>query len=340
MTAPQTNPNQTHDPQTYQAVLCRTFAEPESLTVESLPMPTPGSGEVLIAVHAAGVNYPDALMVQGLYQVRPPLPFVPGAEAAGIIGAVGEGVTHLTVGQRVAAFTGTGAFASHLIAPANAVMPLPDGMEFDVAACLPLAYGTSMHALSDRAALKAGETLLVLGAAGGVGLAAVAIGKAMGARVIAAAGTDEKVGLCLEHGADAGINYTSGNLRDELKALTDGKGPDVIFDPVGGDYTEAAFRSIGWGGRFLVVGFAAGGVPKLPLNLPLLKGASVVGVFWGEFARRNPRGNAANLARLAGWVMDGTLRPLVSARYSLERTPEALRALLSREVTGKVVVTP
>jgi len=322
------------------ALTCTTFAEPEALTVQTLPDPTPGPGEVVLDVRAAGVNYPDALMVMGQYQVRPPLPFTPGAEAAGVISAVGEGVQGVQVGQRVVAFTGTGAFAERLLAPAHAVMLLPDGLEFGVAAGLPLAYGTSMHALSDRARLKAGETLLVLGAAGGVGLAAVMIGKALGARVIAAASSEEKLAITREHGADETLNYASEDLRGRLKELTDGKGPDVIFDPVGGDLAEPAFRSIGWGGRYLVVGFAGGEIPKLPLNLPLLKGASLVGVFWGEFARRNPRGNARNLMQLASWVGDGTVRPLVSERYPLERTPEALRALLERRVTGKVVVTP
>ncbi|MPY66450.1 NADPH:quinone oxidoreductase family protein [Deinococcus sp. SDU3-2] len=322
------------------AVTCTAFAEPEALSVQTVPDPAPGPGEVVLAVEAAGVNYPDALMVMGQYQVKPPLPFTPGAEAAGTVAAVGEGVTHLRPGQRVAAFTGTGAFAERLLASANAVMPLPDGVSTEVAAGLPLAFGTTMHALVDRANLQTGETLLVLGAAGGVGLAAVMIGKALGARVIAAASSEEKLALCREHGADETLNYSSEDLRERIKALTGGKGPDVIFDPVGGDFAEAAFRSIGWGGRYLVVGFAGGGIPKLPLNLPLLKGASLVGVFWGEFARRDPRANARNLARLLGWVADGTVRPLISERYPLERTPEALRALLERRVTGKVVVTP
>lgn len=322
------------------ALTCTAFAEPEALTVQTLPDPVPGPGEVVLDVRAAGVNYPDALMVMGQYQVKPPLPFTPGAEAAGTVAAVGEGVQGLAVGQRVVAFTGTGAFAERLLAPAHAVMSLPDGLDFDVAAGLPLAYGTSMHALSDRAGLKAGETLLVLGAAGGVGLAAVSIGKALGARVIAAASTEEKLAVAREHGADETLNYSSEDLRARLKELTGGQGPDVIFDPVGGELAEPAFRSIGWGGRYLVVGFAGGEIPRLPLNLPLLKGASLTGVFWGEFARRDPRGNARNLRQLAAWVESAAVRPLVSARYPLERAPEALRALLERRVTGKVVVTP
>ncbi|WP_291431431.1 NADPH:quinone oxidoreductase family protein [Deinococcus sp.] len=322
------------------ALTCTAFDQPETLRVLETPTPDPAAGEVTIEVHAAGVNYPDALMVMGQYQVRPPLPFTPGAEAAGIITAVGEGVRGLSVGQRVAAFTGTGAFATHLNAPAAAVMPLPGGMDLGVAATLPLAYGTAMHALIDRGQVRAGETLLVLGAAGGVGLAAVMIGKALGARVIAAASTEEKLEVARQHGADEVINYEQSDLKDALKALTGKQGVDVILDPVGDRWAEGAFRSVAWGGRYLVIGFAGGEIPRLPLNLPLLKGASVVGVFWGEFARRDPAGNARNLAQLAGWVMDGTVRPLVSERYTLEDGARAMRDLLERRVTGKVIITP
>ncbi|WP_017869480.1 NADPH:quinone oxidoreductase family protein, partial [Deinococcus wulumuqiensis] len=270
----------------------------------------------------------------------PPLPFVAGAEAAGTVAAVGEGVTHLRPGQSVVAFTGTGAFASHLVAPAAHVIPLPPGFPADVAATLPLAYGTALHALIQRGQLHGGETLLVLGAAGGVGLAAVMIGKALGARVIAAASTPEKCAAASEHGADEVINYAEEDLRERLRALTGKDGVDVVFDPVGDRYAEPAFRSLGWNGRYLVIGFAGGEIPRLPLNLPLLKGSSLVGVFWGEFARREPKANAENMARLLGWIAEGQVRPLVSARYSLERGPEALRALLNRQVTGKVVITP
>lgn len=322
------------------ALTCQAFADPETLTVQEQPDPTPSAGEVVLEVRAAGVNYPDALMVMGQYQVRPPLPFVPGAEAAGVVVSVGEGVRHLAVGQRALAFTGTGAFASHLKAPASAVMPLPDGLPFEVAAALPLAYGTAMHALVNRADLKAGETLLVLGAAGGVGLAAVMIGKALGARVIAGVGSDERAQIARDHGADETIVYTREDLRERLKALSGGQGPNVIFDPVGDQYAEPAFRSIAWEGRYLVIGFAGGEIPKLPLNLPLLKGASVVGVFWGEFARRDPKANAANLARLAEWIAAGKVRPLISQTYSLDDAPRAMRDLLERRVTGKVVIVP
>ncbi|GAA5503393.1 quinone oxidoreductase 1 [Deinococcus xinjiangensis] len=322
------------------ALTCQAFADPETLTVQEQPDPTPDAGEVVLEVRAAGVNYPDALMVMGQYQVRPPLPFVPGAEAAGVVVSVGEGVRHLAVGQRALAFTGTGAFASHLKAPASAVMPLPDGLPFEVAAALPLAYGTAMHALVNRADLKAGETLLVLGAAGGVGLAAVMIGKALGARVIAGVGSDERAQIARDHGADETIVYTREDLRERLKALSGGQGPNVIFDPVGDQYAEPAFRSIAWEGRYLVIGFAGGEIPKLPLNLPLLKGASLVGVFWGEFARRDPKANAANLARLAEWIAAGKVRPLISQTYSLDDAPRAMRDLLERRVTGKVVIVP
>ncbi|QJR37849.1 NADPH:quinone oxidoreductase family protein [Gemmatimonas groenlandica] len=322
------------------AVLCSAFDQPETLTVNTVADPVAAAGEVVIAVHAAGVNFPDALMVLGQYQVRPPLPFTPGGEASGVIIEVGSGVSHLHVGQRVVAFTRTGAFAERLSAPASAVTAIPEALSFDVAATLPLAFGTAMHALIDRAHLASGDTLLVLGASGGVGLAAVMIGKALGARVIAAASTDDKLALCRAHGADEVINYTTESLRDRLKALTNGVGPDVICDPVGGDFTESAFRSIAWGGRYLVVGFAGGTIPSLPLNLPLLKGASVVGVFWGAFEQREPAANAHHLARLMEWVVDGTIAPVVSARYPLEQSAAALRAMLERRVVGKVVVVP
>lgn len=322
------------------AVLCSAFDQPESLTVETVADPEAAAGDVVIEVRAAGVNFPDALMVMGQYQVRPPLPFIPGGEAAGVIVDVGSGVNHLRIGQRVVAFTRTGAFAERLSAPASAVTPIPEALSFDIAATLPLAFGTAMHALIDRAHLAPGDTLLVLGASGGVGLAAVMIGKALGARVIAAASTDDKLTLCRAHGADDVINYTTESLRDRLTILTNGLGPDVICDPVGGDLTELAFRSIGWGGRHLVVGFAGGAIPSLALNLPLLKGASVVGVFWGSFEQREPAANARHLARLMEWVVDGTIVPVVSARYPLVQAAAALRAMLDRRVVGKMVVVP
>lgn len=322
------------------ALICPQFGPPDVLEVQSLPTPKPGPDEVLLRVQAAGVNYPDALIVAGQYQVRPPLPFTPGAEAAGVIEAVGTNVQHLQVGQAVAAYTGTGAFATHLLVPASQALPLPPQLAPAVAAVLPLAYGTSMHALVQRAALQKGETLLVLGGAGGVGLAAVMIGRALGARVIAGVSSEAKAQAARDAGAQYTINYAAENLREKLRELTGGRGPDVIFDPVGGDLTEAAFRSMAWQGRHLIIGFADGSIPKLPLNLPLLKGAALVGVFWGEFARRQPSENAQNMQQLAQWVSAGQLTPLISAQYPLEQTPAALTALLRREVLGKVVVVP
>lgn len=322
------------------AVQCVEWGEPEQLVVADVALPEPGPGQVRIRIAAAGVNFPDLLIVQKKYQVQPPLPFTPGAEVAGTVEAVGEGVEGLRVGQQVAALCGIGGFAEAVVVDARLCMPLPPGVPMTLAAAFVLAFGTSWHALRDRAALQAGETLLVLGAAGGVGLAAVGIGKAIGARVIAAASSAEKRALCREHGADEVIDYVNGDLRAELKRLTDGRGPDVIFDPVGGRLAEAAFRSIAWRGRYLVIGFADGEVPSLPLNLPLLKGASLVGVFWGEFARREPSNNARGLAELMGWVASGQLRPLISRQYRLDEVPQALRDFAERRVVGKVVVVP
>lgn len=322
------------------ALVCEEFSAVEQLKLLDSPDPVPGPGEVVIAVQAASVNYPDALMVMGKYQVKPPLPFTPGAEAAGTVAAVGEGVRHLQVGQSVMALSSTGAFATHLKVPASMVFPVPPGLSPEVAAALPLAYGTVMHALVQRGQVQEGETLLVLGAAGGVGLGAVMIGKALGAKVIAATSTPEKAQVARDHGADEVILYTEEDLRERLKELTGGRGPDVVFDPVGDQYAEPTFRAIAWGGRYLVIGFAGGEIPKLPLNLPLLKGAALVGVFWGEFAKRDPKANAANMARLIEWIAQGKVRPLISKRYPLERGPEALRALLERRVTGKVVIVP
>jgi NADPH2:quinone reductase len=322
------------------ALRCHAFDQPETLSLDTVPDPVPAAGEIVVQVSAAGVNFPDALMVMGQYQVRPPLPFTPGGEAAGVITAVAADVVHLQVGQRVVVFTRTGAFAERVCAPASAATILPEAVSCEVAATLPLAFGTAMHALIDRAQLVKGETLLVLGASGGVGLAAVMIGKALGARVIAAASSDEKLAVCQSHGADACINYSTESLRDRLKELTGGHGPDVICDPVGGALTEPAFRSIACGGRHLVIGFAAGAIPSLPLNLPLLKGASVIGVFWGAFEQREPVANARHLAQLLEWVAQGTIAPVVSARYPLSSGAAALRDILERRVVGKVVITP
>jgi NADPH:quinone reductase len=322
------------------AVVCTTWGPPETLTVNELPDIFPGPGQIAIDIQAAGVNFPDVLIIQNKYQFKPGLPFIPGSELAGIVRAVGEGVTQFRQGDRVIAFTGQGAFAQQIAVPAHAAMPMPEGMDFDTAAAITLTYGTSHHAVVDRAGLKAEETMLVLGAAGGVGLAAVDIGKAIGARVIAAASSDAKLAVCKAHGADVLINYGTQDLREAVKAATGGSGPDVIYDPVGGVYAEPAFRSIAWRGRYLVIGFANGEIPKLPLNLPLLKGASLVGVFWGEFAKREPKANLAAMGELMGWLASGRIRPHVSARYALSETAQALNDMAARKITGKVVIQP
>ena len=321
------------------AWLCENPIGVDALTWKELSTPEPKTGEVRIAIRAASLNFPDLLIVQNKYQMKPPLPFVPGSEYAGVVEAVGDGVKHLKIGDPVAAFAGTGGFGTHACVSAALVMPLPKGFAFDDAAAFILTYGTTHHALLDRAQLKAGETLLVLGAAGGVGTAAIQIGKVVGARVIAAASSDEKCELCREIGADETINYTSGNIRDELKKLTDGKGPDVVYDPVGGDLAEPVFRSIAWRGRYLVVGFAQGGIPALPLNLALLKGASIVGVFWGEFARREPKANAEALGQLARWYAEGKIKPVIDQRLPMHELPAAYARMGSRNVRGKLVMT-
>jgi NADPH2:quinone reductase len=322
------------------AILCKAWGLPETLVVEDLPDVTPGPGQVAIDVHAAAVNFPDVLIIQNKYQFKPELPFIPGSELAGVVRAIGEGVTHVKPGDKVMAFVSQGAFAQQIVASAQVVMPMPAGLDFDTAAAVTLTYATSHHAVVDRAQLKPGETMLVLGAAGGVGLAAIEIGKALGARVIAAASSDEKLEVCKTHGADATINYSTEDLREAIKAATGGKGPDVIYDPVGGSYAEPAFRSIAWRGRYLVVGFANGEIPKLPLNLALLKGASLVGVFWGDFARREPKANLAAMRELMGWMAEGKIKPHISGRYALAETPQALNDMAARKVTGKVVIQP
>ena len=321
------------------AWICDNPVGPEALTWKELPTPTPRAGEALVAIKAASLNFPDLLIVQDKYQFKPQPPFVPGSEFAGVVAAVGPGVTHLKPGDPVAAFAGTGGFGTHASVPANLLMPLPAGFTFEDGAAFLCTYGTSHHALIDRAALKSGETVLVLGAAGGVGTAAIQIAKAAGARVIAAASSDEKCALCRELGADATLNYSTGKLRDELKVLTEGKGPDVIYDPVGGDLAEQAFRSIGWRGRYLVVGFAQGSIPSLPLNLALLKGASVVGVFWGEFAKREPARNAAALMEMATWYAQGKIKPVIEQRLPMAELKQAFALMGSRQVRGKLVLT-
>ena len=320
------------------AWLCENPIGVDALTWKELPTPQPGAGEVLIEIQAASLNFPDLLIVQNKYQMKPELPFVPGSEYAGVIRAVGDGVQHLKVGQAVACLSGTGGFGTHTLAPARLCMPLPAGFPPVDAAAFIMTYATSHHALIDRGQLKAGETVLVLGAAGGVGTAAIQIAKAAGAKVIAAASTDEKCALCKELGADATINYSTENLRDALKTLTEGKGPDVIYDPVGGEFAEPAFRSIAWRGRYLIIGFAGGPIPALPLNLPLLKGASLVGVFWGDFARREPQANAAMMAELAQWYGQGKIKPVIDRAMPMSELKAAYAHMGSRGVKGKLVM--
>nr|WP_315495240.1 NADPH:quinone oxidoreductase family protein [uncultured Rhodoferax sp.] len=320
------------------AWLCENPTGIDALTWKELPTPQPKAGEVLLEIKAASLNFPDILIVQNKYQMKPALPFVPGSEYAGIVQAVGEGVTHLKVGQPVACLSGTGGFGTHTIAPAALCMPLPPGLPMVDAAAFIMIYATSYHALVDRAQLKAGETVLVLGAAGGVGTSAIQIAKAMGARVIAAASTQEKCDLCKSIGADATINYATENLREALKALTDGKGPDVIYDPVGGDFAEPAFRSIAWRGRYLVVGFASGPIPALPFNLALLKGASIVGVFWGDFAKKESKANAAMMGELAQWYGQGKIKPVIDRTMPMAELKAAYAHMGSRGVMGKLVM--
>ncbi len=320
------------------AWLCENPVGVDALTWKELPTPQPKANEVLIEIKAASLNFPDLLIVQNKYQMKPPLPFVPGSEYAGIVQAVGAEVKHLKVGQPVACLSGTGGFGTHTLAPAALCMPLPAGFPFVDAAAFIMIYATSHHALVDRAQLKAGETVLVLGAAGGVGTAAIQIAKACGAKVIAAASSDEKCALCKSIGADATINYNTENLREAIKALTDGKGPDVIYDPVGGDYAEPAFRSIAWRGRYLVVGFAAGPIPALPFNLALLKGASIVGVFWGDFAKREPKANSAMMMELAQWYAQGKIKPVIDSTMPMADLKAAFTHMGSRGVKGKLVM--
>jgi NADPH2:quinone reductase len=320
------------------AVLCKTWGPPETLVVEDVPSPAPGKGQVVVAVQAAGVNFPDVLIIQNKYQFKPALPFSPGSEIAGVVKRVGEGAGRYKPGDAVIGIIGWGGFAEEVAVDEDKLFPMPAGLDYTVAASFGLAYATSHHALKDRARIRPGETLLVLGAAGGVGLAAVELGTLMGARVIAAASSEEKLATCKRYGAHAGINYEREDLREAVKQLTDGKGADVVYDPVGGKYAEPAVRSVAWNGRYLVVGFAAGDIPRIALNLVLLKGSALVGVFWGDFARREPQANAANLKELAGWLRTGKIKPLVSATYRLERASEALSDMMNRKVQGKAVV--
>ncbi|WP_176594573.1 NADPH:quinone oxidoreductase family protein [Sphingobium sp. EM0848] len=321
------------------AMICGTFAPVEALAYGDFPAPQAGPGELLIDVAAAGVNYPDVLIVQGKYQTKPPLPFVPGSEAAGHIAAIGEGVEGFAVGDRVIAFTGSGAFAEQVRVPASQVWPVPEGVDLEVAAGIAITYGTSYHALKDRAALQVGETLLVLGAGGGVGLTAVELGKHMGARVIAAASSTEKLALAKAQGADELIDYAREDLRERIKELTGGKGVDVVYDPVGGASSIVGVRSLAWGGRHLVIGFAGGEIPAIPANLLLLKSAAAVGVLWGNSVRADPVRQGANMRQILDWLAQGALRPVIDARFALSDAVAALQHLEKRQVKGKVLLT-
>ncbi len=320
------------------AVLCKAYGPPTSLVLEEVASPTPGKGQVIVSIKACGVNFPDTLIIEGKYQFKPAMPFSPGGEVAGVVKELGEGVKQIKVGQRVIAFTGWGGFAEEVAVDAARLIPMPDEMDFATASAFVMTYGTALHALADRAVLQEGETLLVLGAAGGVGLAAVELGKLMGAHVIAAASNDEKLAVCRTHGADETINYSHEDLRERIKVLTNGRGVDVIFDPVGDKYSEPALRSIAWKGRLLVVGFAGGEIPRIPLNLTLLKGCSIVGVFWGAFTEREAAHNQENLHTLLTWFQQGKLKPHISATYPLSQAAHALYDMLNRIVRGKVVL--
>ena len=322
------------------AVLCKTYGPPESLVVEEIPSPTAGKGQVVITVKACGVNFPDTLIIEGKYQFKPEMPFSPGGEVAGVIKSVGEGVTHLQPGMHVMAGTGWGGFAEEVVGPANNVVPIPKEWDMTHAASSMMTYGTSYHALVDRAKIQSGETLVVLGAAGGVGTAAIQIGKLLGARVIAAASSSEKLKYCQSIGADDIINYAQEDLKERIKALTNGKGADVIYDPVGDQYAEPALRAMAWKGRYLVVGFAAGNIPNIPLNLTLLKGCEIVGVFWGGFYRNEPQANMKNFMQIGQWLQTGKLTPQIHATYALEQVADALNDMKTRKVMGKIVLVP
>lgn len=325
------------------AIVCDAWGPPSSLELRDMPSPVPGPKQVLVRTRVAAVNFPDALIVAGKYQFKPDFPFSPGGELSGEIIAIGAEVERLAVGDKVVGIATFGAYAQEALVEASHVIPLPKDIsddDLELAGSFVLTYGTSLHALKDRAKAQEGETLLVLGAGGGVGLAAVEIGKLLGMRVIAAASTTEKLEAARGRGADETIDYANEDLRERIKALTGGRGVDVVYDPVGGNFTEVALRSVGWGGRYLVVGFAAGEIPKVAANLLLLKGSALVGVFWGEFVRREPALNAENMKLLFSWLRERRIRPLISKRYPLSQAPQALEALLSRQAIGKLVILP
>lgn len=320
------------------ALLCTQFGLPEILKVQEIPDPTPAHNQVLIAVEACGVNFPDVLIIQNKYQFKPDLPFAPGGEVAGKIIALGDQVQGFQLGQPVLALCGWGGFAEKVVVDVDRMFALPPGLSAEVAATTLYTYGTSYHALKDRANIQQGETLLVLGAAGGVGLAAVELGKLMGAKVIAAASSDEKLALCREKGAELTINYQTEDLKTRIKELTNGKGIDVVYDPVGGKFTESALRSMAWRGRYLIVGFANGEIPQIPMNLPLLKGCSILGVFWGQFSKVEAKASFQNIRQLIAWIQEGKIKQHIGRKYSLQEAPEALQAILDRKMLGKGVV--
>ncbi len=320
------------------AILCESLGLPSSLVYKEIESLTPGPEEIIISTKACAVNFPDTLIIQGKYQVKPELPFSPGSDISGIVKSVGFEVKTFKAGDEVFGVVPYGGYAEEVRVQPTMIFPKPPSMSFPIAASFLYAYGTSLHALKDRAQLKAGETLVVLGASGGVGLAAVDIGKMMGARVIAAASTAEKLKVCQQYGADELINYTDSDLKASIKELTNGKGADVICDPVGGSYTEGAVRATAWGGRYLVVGFAAGQIPSLPLNLALLKGCSVVGVFWGRFTKENPQGNMENGQQILQWYKEGKIKPHIYKTYPLSQAPKALEDMMQRKVIGKVII--
>lgn len=322
------------------ALVCREHGMPDKLDlVDDWQEPEVGEHDVLIDVKAAGLNFPDVLIIQGKYQFQPDLPFVPGGECAGVVTAVGDKVTRHKVGDRVICAGGSGAFCAQVAMNEMGVFPMPSALSFEQAAGISITYFTSYHALKQRANIQPGETLLVLGAAGGVGTSAIELGKLMGAKVIAAASSDEKLALCKQLGADELINYSETNLKDAVKELTGGKGVDVVYDPVGGDYSELAVRSMGWNGRFLVIGFASGPIPKIPLNLMLLKGCAVLGVFWGRFPMEEPEENLQNVRELTEMFESGKISPVVTEVYPLEQYEEAYSCMIERRARGKVILT-
>jgi NADPH2:quinone reductase len=322
------------------ALLCKQYGGPDDLVIEDIAEPAAGPGEAIVDVKAAALNFFDTLIIAGKYQTKPAMPFSPAAEFAGVVKSLGSGVTGVKIGDRVLGYLGYGAARERIVVKADRLIPIPDALDFDRAAGVVVTYGTTLHALKDRAHLREGETLAVLGASGGVGLAAVELGKTMGARVIACASSDDKLAFVKKHGADDTINYASDNLKEALRRVTGGRGADVIYDPVGGPYAEQALRSIAWKGRFLVVGFAAGEIPKIPLNLALLKGCDIVGVFWGSFIERDPAGHRANTRQILDWVAAGKLSAHVQATYPLADAAAALNALAARKVMGKIVLHP